>query len=79
MSGNPGTPKPARGAYYTLGVLFLVLLFSVTDRYLLSILLVPIQDEMQVSDTAMGFLTGLAFARLSMYGCSAGAQETRSG
>lgn len=62
MSGNPGTPKPARGAYYTLGVLFLVLLFSVTDRYLLSILLVPIQDEMQVSDTAMGFLTGLAFA-----------------
>ena len=54
--------KPAKGAYYTLSVLFLVLCFSVTDRYLLSILLVPIQDEMQVSDTAMGFLTGLAFA-----------------
>ena len=62
MSDESAKLKPARGAYYTLGVLFLVLAFSVTDRYLLSILLVPIQDEMQVSDTAMGFLTGLAFA-----------------
>ena len=62
MNDNASTLKPVRGSYYTLGVLFLVLLFSVTDRYLLSILLVPIQDEMQVSDTAMGFLTGLAFA-----------------
>jgi len=42
--------------------LFLVLTFSLIDRNILSILLVDIKEEFQASDTAMGFLTGLAFA-----------------
>ncbi len=42
--------------------LFVVLAFSLVDRNILSILLVDIKAEFQASDTAMGFLTGLAFA-----------------
>jgi predicted MFS family arabinose efflux permease len=42
--------------------LFLVLTFSLIDRNILSILLVDIKADFQASDTAMGFLTGLAFA-----------------
>jgi predicted MFS family arabinose efflux permease len=42
--------------------LFVVLTFSLIDRNILSILLVDIKAEFQASDTAMGFLTGLAFA-----------------
>ena len=54
--------KPDAHAYYVLGVLFVVLTFSLIDRNILSILLEPIKQELQVSDTAMGFLTGLSFA-----------------
>jgi len=42
--------------------LFVVLTFSLIDRNILSILLVDIKAEFQASDTAMGFLAGLAFA-----------------
>ncbi len=36
--------------------------FNFIDRQILAILLEPIKQELQVSDTAMGFLTGIAFA-----------------
>jgi len=55
-------PEPDAHAYYVLGVLFGVLTFSLIDRSILSILLESIKQDLQVSDTAMGFLTGLAFA-----------------
>ncbi|MDH3685987.1 MAG: MFS transporter [Myxococcales bacterium] len=54
-------PSPAY-ARYVLGVLFVVYIFNFIDRQILSILLEPIKEELQVSDTAMGFLTGFAFA-----------------
>ncbi len=38
--------------------------FNFIDRQILAILLEPIKQELQVSDTAMGFLTGIAFALL---------------
>lgn len=47
---------------YVLAVLFAVYVFNFVDRNILSMLLQPIQEELRVSDTAMGFLTGLAFA-----------------
>jgi MFS family permease len=49
-------------AYYVLGVLFVVYIFNFIDRQILAILLQPIKEDLKVSDTAMGFLTGFAFA-----------------
>ena len=45
-----------------LGVLFLVYVFNFIDRTILAILLEPIKRDLGISDTAMGFLTGFAFA-----------------
>lgn len=58
-------PAPEVGgpyAYYVLGVLFVMYIFNFLDRQLLAILLQPIKDDLQISDTALGFLTGFAFA-----------------
>lgn len=51
-----------RYANYVLGLLFLVYVFNFIDRQILAILLDPIKADLGVSDTAMGFLTGFAFA-----------------
>ena len=63
MSGGP-TQEPVSRAYagYVLGVLFVVYVFNFVDRYILSVLLEPIKQDLGVSDTWMGFLTGTAFA-----------------
>ena len=45
-----------------LGVLVLANVFAFIDRQLMTILLEPIKAEFDASDTAMGFLTGFAFA-----------------
>jgi MFS family permease len=57
-------PKAVSPAYarYALGLLFVVYVFNFIDRQILSILLEPIKADLGVSDTAMGFLTGIAFA-----------------
>ncbi len=51
-----------RYANYVLGLLFVVYVFNFVDRQILAILLQPIKQDLQASDTAMGFLTGFAFA-----------------
>ncbi|MBI3770583.1 MAG: MFS transporter [Deltaproteobacteria bacterium] len=53
------TPAYAR---YVLALLFVAYVFNFIDRQILAILLQPIKEELQVSDTAMGLLTGIAFA-----------------
>ena len=53
------TPAYAR---YVLGVLFLVYVFNFIDRQILAILLEDIKADLGVSDSAMGVLTGFAFA-----------------
>ena len=55
------TPVSAGYANYVLGVLFVVYVFNFIDRQVLSILLIDIKADLDVSDTAMGFLTGFAF------------------
>jgi len=58
-------PPPGVGgpyAYYVLGVLFVVYIFNFIDRQILAILLQPIKDDLKLSDKALGFLTGFAFA-----------------
>jgi len=49
-------------ANYVLGVLFVVYIFNFIDRQILAILLQPIKEDLKISDTALGFLTGFAFA-----------------
>lgn len=55
---------PLSHAYrnYALGLLVVVNVFNYLDRQILSILLEPIKRDLQLSDTALGFLTGIAFA-----------------
>lgn len=48
--------------WYALGTLFVVYVFNFIDRSVLSILLEPIKRDLHVSDTALGFLSGFAFA-----------------
>ncbi|MBL0149547.1 MAG: MFS transporter [Ideonella sp.] len=55
------TRVSARG-HWTLLLLLLVYTMSFTDRQIIGILLQPIKQEFAVSDTAMGLLSGLAFA-----------------
>ena len=44
-----------------LALLFLVSLFNYMDRYMLAVLLPAIKADLQLSDTQIGFITGLAF------------------
>jgi MFS family permease len=56
--------QPPSRAYsrYVLAVLFVVYVFNFVDRQILGILIGPIQQELAVSDTAMGLLSGFSFA-----------------
>ena len=61
---RPGEPSslPSRGyANYVLGVFFALTALNVMDRQVLSLLIEPIKREFQVSDTAMGLLSGTSF------------------
>ena len=55
--------RPAH-RWLLLAILFLAILCSMTDRYLMAVLLEPIKKEFGASDTVMGGLTGFAFAAL---------------
>jgi len=48
--------------HYALAILVVVYTFNFIDRQILSILLEPVKAELGLSDTAMGMLTGFAFA-----------------
>ena len=56
--------QPAHGwrSHYTLVLLLFVYTMSYIDRQIMGVLVQPIKQEFGVSDTAMGVLTGLAFA-----------------
>jgi predicted MFS family arabinose efflux permease len=47
---------------YVLGLLAVVYTFNYTDRQILAILLQPIKKELLLTDTQLGFLSGMAFA-----------------
>src|SRR5262245_3632442 len=65
-AGRAGRPNDetlvARGARSALALLVVVQALNFLDRYCLTVMLEPIKQELGVSDTAMGFLTGTAFA-----------------
>ena len=52
--------KSAR--HYALSILVVVYTFNFIDRQILSILLEPIKQDLGLSDTQLGLLTGFAFA-----------------
>lgn len=54
--------KALRNRGLTLTLLTTAYFFSYMDRQILSILLEPIKADLQVTDTQLGLLTGLAFA-----------------
>lgn len=53
-----------RGGYrhYVLGVLLFVYCINILDRQILAILMEPVRLELGLSDTQLGFLSGIAFA-----------------
>ena len=63
-----GSDKPPefsiRYTRYALGLLLVVYVVNFIDRQVLTILLESIKAELDVSDTALGFLSGFAFALL---------------
>src|ERR1700754_3287627 len=54
----------SRGAdrNYLLALLSIILLFNYVDRLALGIVLQDIKLDLELSDTQLGFLTGIAFA-----------------
>jgi MFS family permease len=63
VSGPTGEPRPSRAyANYVLAMLTLMYAFNYLDRYVLSMLIEPIKRELALSDSALGFLSGPAFA-----------------
>jgi sugar phosphate permease len=69
MSDTNATPvaaKPASAGYrvWVLFMLFVVYAFNFLDRQIISILAIPIQEELGLSDRQLGLLGGIAFAAL---------------
>ena len=56
---QPATKKPLR---ITLWVLLLVYIFNFLDRQIVNILAEPISRDLDLSDTQIGLMTGVAFA-----------------
>ncbi|MBN8830705.1 MAG: MFS transporter [Sphingomonadales bacterium] len=55
-----------RTSHIALGMLFVVYFFSSIDRSIVGILAQPIKEELLLSDTELGFLTGFAFSAVYM-------------
>ncbi len=53
---------PRKDAYYSLFVITLVVMFTVLDRTILSLLIEPIKDDFGISDTQAALLLGAAFS-----------------
>ena len=53
---------PLLSGWYLVGILFVAYLFSIIDRQVLGLFLVPVQQSLGVSDTQMGLLHGFSFA-----------------
>ena len=61
QGGNPPASSMKRNTRYALALLFMVSFFNYMDRYMLAVLLPAIKADLQLSDTEIGFITGLAF------------------
>lgn len=57
-------PPSNRYRYYVLGILVVVYTMNFLDRQILAILKGPIQEELQISNSVMGVMSGITFALL---------------
>jgi len=70
MSANPITTSDAQSQkeqvgfypWFVIGVMIFALTISFIDRQIISLLVEPIKDDLQITDTQMSMLQGLAFA-----------------
>lgn len=53
---------PRRDAYYSLIVMTVVVMFTVIDRQILSVMIEPMKKDFGISDTQAGLLVGAAFS-----------------
>ena len=60
LAHNPYSSKPYR--YYVLGLFSITYMFNFVDRQILAILQEPIKQELALSDTQLGLMTGFTFA-----------------
>ncbi|MDT9598767.1 spinster family MFS transporter [Sphingosinicella rhizophila] len=61
-SADWSSPSEARVAYWALFVVTAVYALNIADRYVLSTLIEPIRAEFQLSDSALGLVTGVGMA-----------------
>jgi len=61
VTENSNWPS-ARVAWYTVSILFIAYTFSFADRFILSLLIEPIKQDLNLSDTRISLLHGFAFA-----------------
>ena len=61
IGGNPPWPRPVY-SWYVVGVLLLAYTLSFVDRMILTLLVAPIRAALDISDTQVSLLIGLAFA-----------------
>jgi MFS family permease len=59
---EPSAQPSPRYAWYVVGVLTLIYVFSFIDRQILNLLVGPIRRDLQISDTGMSLLMGFTFA-----------------
>ena len=60
---EPSWPS-SRAAWYAVGVLTAAYLVSFVDRQILALLIEPIRQDLEISDTEVSLLGGFAFALL---------------
>jgi predicted MFS family arabinose efflux permease len=63
-AGTHDKAMPHKGAAYALAILMLIYGAGQLDRGVISLLMQPIKQEMQVSDTVLGLLSGFGFAAI---------------
>ena len=64
MSGDSSAYPASFAAWYSVAVLMLLYIFSFIDRTAISLIVEPMKRDLQISDTQIGMLQGLAFALL---------------
>src|SRR5687768_1119115 len=60
--GERRVMRPTAYKHYLLGLLTVILIFNCVDRLALGLLLQDIKTDLQLSDTQLGLLGGMAFA-----------------
>ncbi|MGE0045335.1 MAG: spinster family MFS transporter [Hyphomonadaceae bacterium] len=62
MSNPSDAHRPSPARFTVLGLLFVVYCFNFIDRQIVGVLAAPMQEDLNLTDTQLGLLGGLAFA-----------------